>query len=144
MTLVDIKTNYDNENIKKKFYVDKDFYPFPYVILLKAINGEINDSKAKRLLKSYFKYRKNKMPNINHMFPRRGNKQLKLFSLYGSRCVFCGINMVQSKSEFDNQVNRVSIEHILPKSEGGTNRMDNLCLSCNRCNSNKQSNIIPL
>ena len=31
----------------------------------------------------------------------------------------------------------LEIEHIIPKSRGGTNRIDNLCLACNNCNQKK-------
>lgn len=45
-------------------------------------------------------------------------------------CEYC-----QSQSRFTNQA--FSIEHIVPKSQGGQNTLDNLALSCQSCNNHK-------
>lgn len=43
-------------------------------------------------------------------------------------CIYCGIHASQAKMQ---------IEHVIPKSKGGTDSLDNLVLSCNACNQAK-------
>ncbi len=49
-----------------------------------------------------------------------------LLEKWGRKCTYC------SKSNVPLQ-----IEHIKPKSKGGTNRISNLCLACSKCNQKK-------
>jgi len=49
-----------------------------------------------------------------------------LLEKFGRKCCYC------SKENIP-----LEIEHIIPKSRGGTNRVDNLCLSCRECNQKK-------
>lgn len=48
----------------------------------------------------------------------------------GWKCCYCGIKM-----ETGGGGNSVTLEHITPKSLGGTNDPDNLAAACARCNS---------
>ncbi len=56
----------------------------------------------------------------------------KHFIIHRARgcCEYC-----QSQLRFTNQA--FSIEHIVPKSQGGQNTLDNLALSCQSCNNHK-------
>jgi len=45
---------------------------------------------------------------------------------WGRRCVYCGKEGV-----------RVQVEHVMPTSRGGTNRVSNLTLACRKCNIKK-------
>ena len=49
-----------------------------------------------------------------------------LLEKWGRECTYCGKKDVP-----------LQIEHIHPKSKGGSNRISNLCLSCERCNQKK-------
>ncbi len=49
-----------------------------------------------------------------------------LLEKWGRQCAYCGIKDVP-----------LEIEHIVPKSKGGTNRVSNLTLSCQNCNEKK-------
>ena len=49
-----------------------------------------------------------------------------LLEKFGRKCCYCGKENIP-----------LEIEHIIPKSRGGTNRVDNLCLSCRECNQKK-------
>nr|WP_268915718.1 HNH endonuclease [Anoxybacillus flavithermus] len=40
---------------------------------------------------------------------------------FGRKCCYCGKENVP-----------LEVEHIIPKSRGGTDRVDNLCLACHR------------
>lgn len=49
-----------------------------------------------------------------------------LLQKWGRKCAYCGVENVPFE-----------IEHILAKSQGGSNRISNLCLSCHSCNQAK-------
>jgi len=49
-----------------------------------------------------------------------------LLEKFGRKCCYCGKENVP-----------LEVEHIIPKSRGGTNRIDNLCLACHECNQKK-------
>lgn len=49
-----------------------------------------------------------------------------LLEKFNRRCVYCGIHDIP-----------LQIEHIIPKSRGGTDRVDNLTISCQACNQAK-------
>ncbi|HAG81128.1 MAG TPA: HNH endonuclease [Cyanobacteria bacterium UBA12227] len=49
-----------------------------------------------------------------------------LLTKWGRKCAYCGVENVP-----------LEIEHILAKSQGGSNRVTNLCLSCHPCNQAK-------
>ncbi|CBN54857.1 MULTISPECIES: RNA-guided endonuclease IscB [Kamptonema] len=49
-----------------------------------------------------------------------------LLSKWDRKCAYCGVENVP-----------LQIEHIHPKAKGGTNRISNLCLACEKCNIKK-------
>lgn len=49
-----------------------------------------------------------------------------LLEKFGRKCCYCG-----------KENTPLEVEHIIPKSRGGTNRIDNLCLACHECNQKK-------
>jgi 5-methylcytosine-specific restriction endonuclease McrA len=49
-----------------------------------------------------------------------------LLNKWGRKCAYCGVENVP-----------LQIEHIHPKAKGGSNRISNLCLACESCNSQK-------
>lgn len=49
-----------------------------------------------------------------------------LLEKFGRKCSYCG-----------KQNTPLEVEHIIPKSRGGSNRVDNLCISCHTCNQRK-------
>ena len=51
-----------------------------------------------------------------------------LLEKWGRRCAYCGVENVP-----------LEIEHIVPKSRGGSNRVSNLTISCRGCNQEKGS-----
>jgi 5-methylcytosine-specific restriction endonuclease McrA len=49
-----------------------------------------------------------------------------LLEKWGRKCVYCGKTNIP-----------LEVEHIVPKSRGGTNRVSNLTISCHKCNQKK-------
>ncbi len=52
----------------------------------------------------------------------------KLLSLYNCRCLYCGESITWETSELD---------HIVPRKDGGSNRLENLAAVCVSCNQSK-------
>lgn len=51
------------------------------------------------------------------------------------KCLHCGAHLVVGLD--GEPISRATIEHILPRSHGGTDDLENLGLACARCNSQK-------
>lgn len=51
-----------------------------------------------------------------------------VFGRDGNRCTYCGT----AEGSFD-------VDHIIPRSRGGSNAVDNLCVACVRCNRRKNA-----
>lgn len=49
-----------------------------------------------------------------------------LLEKWGRKCAYCGAENT-----------RLEIEHIIPKSRGGSDRVGNLCIACHKCNQRK-------
>jgi len=72
-------------------------------------------------------------PEINGVEYQQGTLQgyevrEYLLEKFGRKCCYCGKENVP-----------LEVEHIIPKSRGGTDRVDNLCLACHDCNQRKGS-----
>lgn len=52
------------------------------------------------------------------------NRKYRLFRRDGDRCIVCGCKLTYETA---------SIHHIIQRSEGGSNRIENLCLKCEDC-----------
>ena len=63
-------------------------------------------------------------------FNKRRLTKMKLVVSDGKRCAYCGLEAVP-----------LEIDHIIPKSRGGANRLKNLALSCKECNSAKANKL---
>jgi len=50
---------------------------------------------------------------------------------FGHKCCYCGIEQGQGR--------KFEVEHIVPKSRGGSNRISNLAWSCHECNQEKDN-----
>lgn len=63
---------------------------------------------------------------------------LDLWEAQNQLCAFCGKTMLSNRFEAPHATvwarNRATIDHIQPKSKGGTDRRDNLQLVHARCN----------
>ena len=80
-----------------------------------------------------FDIQKIKNPDISSIEYQQGtlqgyNIRNYLLEKHNRKCFYCG----KSVSKFE-------VEHMLPKSRGGSNRIDNLTLSCHDCNQKKDT-----
>ena len=58
------------------------------------------------------------------------NKKLRVFNKYNGRCAYCGRKI---------SLESMTIDHWIPKSDGGDNNIDNLFPSCLQCNKDKSN-----
>jgi 5-methylcytosine-specific restriction endonuclease McrA len=63
----------------------------------------------------------------------------KLIERDGNRCHYCGIEMVPNPFDGTYLQNAISVDHVVPRKEGGSSRLENLVLACRRCNRSKMT-----
>lgn len=78
-----------------------------------------------------FDIQKIKNPDISGKDYQQGtlqgyNIRNYLLEKHGRKCFYC-----------DKEVSNFEVEHMIPKAKGGSNRIDNLTLSCHNCNQKK-------
>lgn len=56
----------------------------------------------------------------------RKKRIMRIMDAYGDKCIYCGILLT---------LRTFTIEHVIPRSKGGTNDLENLRPACDRCNS---------
>ena len=56
-------------------------------------------------------------------------------AVWAGKCIHCNRKLVVTLD--GDPVNRVTIEHIVPRNHGGTDELDNLALACAGCNQEK-------
>ena len=61
------------------------------------------------------------------------DKRKRILSKFGNKCAYCGC-------ELDNET--MQVDHIVPRSQGGSNSIDNLYPSCRACNYYKTAHSI--
>jgi len=58
-------------------------------------------------------------------------------------CTSCGVKCVHPNKDNYNQSNAATLDHIIPKSKGGSHTYDNVTLLCRSCNTIKSDKILP-
>ena len=77
------------------------------------------------------------MPKIRRNY---NNKiRTKRLEMVDTPCPICDIIMCDSKS---NSLSSVTVEHIIPLSEGGQNDLKNIKIICKLCNQSRNSTVI--
>ena len=61
--------------------------------------------------------------------------RFEVYKRDGFRCIYCGWSRPQDPK--GDPSNRLEIDHIKPRAEGGQDELTNLVTSCKRCNSGK-------
>jgi 5-methylcytosine-specific restriction endonuclease McrA len=65
---------------------------------------------------------------------QRRKKKQQLLKEFGSCCWWCRQGLSKEK---------LTIEHLFPKSRGGTNSLENLRLACFSCNNSRGNSLYP-
>lgn len=65
---------------------------------------------------------------------QKRSKKQQLARVYGSKCWWCQENLL---------VETLTIDHLLPKSRGGSDSLENLRLSCRPCNNARGNSLYP-
>ena len=86
-------------------------------------------NKGKRLIKEH--KRRAAVRIVEGLFTETQWYDLK--AKYGNRCLCCGVSEAKGK---------LTIDHIIPFSKGGTNWIENIQPLCQSCNSKKQARVI--
>jgi 5-methylcytosine-specific restriction endonuclease McrA len=67
-------------------------------------------------------------------YQKRKSKREQLVKEYGSRCWWCGVEL--SKKQ-------LTLDHLKPKSLGGSHSLENLRLACRKCNASRGNSLYP-
>lgn len=65
---------------------------------------------------------------------QKRSKTKKLITEYGSVCWWCGSNLLREQ---------VTIDHLRPKSKGGSHNLENLRIACKSCNEKRRDSLFP-
>lgn len=64
---------------------------------------------------------------------QRKSKKQQLLKEYGAFCCYCHRNLPESK---------LTLEHLKPRSRGGSNSLENLRLACFECNNGRGDSLL--
>lgn len=95
-----------------------------------------------------FRYKIYKEEPIDNLEKYKEHRRLKVFYYKGTKCVNCervGTRLIHTKDRFGNthidvytdDLHPITVDHIVPKSKGGSNRLKNLQPMCSDCNREK-------
>jgi 5-methylcytosine-specific restriction endonuclease McrA len=65
---------------------------------------------------------------------QKQSKKIQLLQEYGSCCWWCGRHLPS---------NQLTLDHLKPKSRGGSNSLENLRLACFPCNNSRGNSLYP-
>lgn len=65
---------------------------------------------------------------------QKQTKKQQLITLYGSYCWWCRCSFSEDK---------LTLDHLLPRSRGGSNSLENLRLACFPCNKSRGNSLYP-
>lgn len=64
-------------------------------------------------------------------------RRARIYARDGWRCVWCRDRVINGDGPRPNGVRRATLDHIVPRKQGGTNVTHNLITACDRCNSER-------
>lgn len=67
-----------------------------------------------------------------------GVSRATLRALYGDNCYLCGMTMLFNPRDNASPL-YATLEHIIPRSQGGGKTWDNIKLACRACNNDKKA-----
>lgn len=99
-------------------------------------------------------YRPVKVLDINDLYTDwKHHRRMRVFASKGLKCSYCdaiGIHLIKCLGKhndvhinvYTKDFKLMTIDHVIPKSKGGTNRLKNLVPSCCECNIKKSDKIL--
>lgn len=99
------------------------FYPYCDICKKPFFNTLITNEKPPKI-------KRKKNQRINNPKPKENPKRIRIYNRDGNKCLCCG-------SE-DN----LTLDHVIPKSKGGSSEDENLQTLCSKCNGEKADTTI--
>jgi len=108
------------------------------------------NNERKIHIKKYHKIKSRKHRRIKEdkqWAKKYGNKyepisRMILYRKHQYICTSCGVKCVHPNKDNYNQSNAATLDHIIPKSKGGSHTYDNVTLLCRSCNTIKSDKIL--
>lgn len=63
---------------------------------------------------------------------KKREKIIYLSKLFGKKCFYCEIPL---------EIETATLDHVLPKSKGGSSKLENLVIACFECNNKKNAKL---
>ena len=109
-------------------------------LLSEGLKGDITEIETVyeiwRVLKTY-------KPSNEDLIEPIGEKRIeRLLIQDNGKCVYCGTPVYVKEKDGWIYDDTATIDHVIPKSKGGINHIDNTVLCCNRCNSEKENKLL--
>jgi len=134
---------YRKANIEKVKKYNREYHHINRDAKLKYLQEYVATHKEQKKEYDKYYYHNNKikvLKNVHAYKVRRLNAEgtftkeeiINLYSSQGARCYYCSVNIESG----------YHIEHMTPLSRGGSNWIDNICLSCASCNLSKQAKTV--
>jgi hypothetical protein len=112
-------------------------------------NEELKKITKKRnsLLKRKSRNKYNRIRDDKQWAKRYGNKyeyisRSIVYRKHKYICTSCGVKCIHPNKDNYNQSNAATLDHIIPKSKGGSHTYDNVTLLCRSCNTMKSDKIL--
>lgn len=102
--------------------------------------GNVNDSGQNHLLIPVLLIESTTPKKKSKSFTAVQKKRFRIFTRDGWKCLKCGFQVGDLPAK--NKNNRLTIDHVIPKSKGGVNADVNLQTLCRKCNGEKGANTV--
>lgn len=110
---------------------------------LKTINRKKNDKIGRRKRRNkYGRLQKDKEIAQYYGIKYEPISRTIVYRKHNYVCTSCGVKCVHPNKDNYNQSNAATLDHIIPKSRGGSHTYDNVTLLCRSCNSIKRDTML--
>ncbi len=75
--------------------------------------------------------------NVRQKREESGAKRMKIYLRDGYKCQYCSVKASVKPSKKQIHIKELTLDHITPKSKGGSNLPSNLVTACKKCNQRK-------
>jgi len=108
---------------------------------------KINIKKYNKIKSRKYRNKYKRLKDDKEFAKKYGNKYEPInrsivYRKHNYICTSCGIKCVHPNKDNYNQSNAATLDHIIPKSKGGSHTYDNVTLLCRSCNTIKSDKIL--